>query len=141
MNLRSLAALLFACAAASAHAGFTNAVLLNNAYDATQPLTNGTVYVVENWASFMGEYDGKSGLAVAPGATVVIYVKKEDGTLWADSYKGEQGGAGGAPTYYETIGGTTLYAAWSDTPDFKAADEQKLVPPARRYHWDDEKLV
>ena len=140
MNLRSLAAVLFACAAASAHAGFTKSVVLDGSYDATQPLTNGTVYVVENWASFMGRYDGKSGLAVAHGATVVIYVK--DGKyLSGRGDSGVQGGVGGAPTYYETVGSTTLYAAWSDTPDFKAAGEQKLVPPARRYLWDDEKSM
>ena len=70
----------------------------------------------------------------------MIYVK--DGKYLSDrGDSGVQGGVGGAPTYYETIGGTTLYAAWSDTPDFKVADEQKLVPPARRYHWDDEKFV
>ena len=43
MNLRSLALLLFAYAAASAHAGFTKSVVLDGSYDATQPLQDGTV--------------------------------------------------------------------------------------------------
>lgn len=80
--------------AAPAHAGFTKSVVLDSSYDATQPLTNGTVYVVENGASFLGRYDGKSGLAVAPGATVVIFVK-EGQSLNARANNGDQGGAGG----------------------------------------------
>lgn len=47
MNLKSLAAGLLACAAASAHAGFTKSVVLDSSYDATQPLQDGTVYIVE----------------------------------------------------------------------------------------------
>lgn len=34
------------------------------------------MYVVESSRSFLGSHDGKSGLAVAPGATVVIFVKE-----------------------------------------------------------------
>ena len=47
MNFKSLAIVLFACAAASAHAGFTKSVVLDSSYDATQPLQDGTVYIVE----------------------------------------------------------------------------------------------
>ena len=55
MNLRSLALLLFAYAAASAHAGFTKSVVLDGSYDATQPLQDGTVYVVESSQASWGE--------------------------------------------------------------------------------------
>lgn len=34
------------------------------------------MYVVESSRSFLGSHDGKSGLAVASGATVVIFVKE-----------------------------------------------------------------
>ena len=87
---KTFALSLLVCAAGSTLTGFTNVAYLDGSYDATQPLTNGTVYVVENWASFMGEYDGKSGLAVAPGATVVIYVK--DGKYLMERHAGFQGG-------------------------------------------------
>ena len=47
MNFKSLATVLFACAAASTHAGFTKSVVLDSSYDASQPLQDGTVYIVE----------------------------------------------------------------------------------------------
>ncbi|MBR6588296.1 MAG: hypothetical protein IKK82_12865 [Kiritimatiellae bacterium] len=66
MNFKSLATVLFACAAAYAQAGFTKSVVLDSSYDATQPLQDGTVYIVEESQSSVGKYDGKSGYAVAP---------------------------------------------------------------------------
>ena len=79
------------------------------------------MYVVESSRSFLGSHDGKSGLAVTPGATVVIFVK-EGQSLSARANNGDQSGAGGgtdgsaanAPEIYETVDGTTLYAAWRD---------------------------
>ena len=47
MNSKSLATVLFVCAAVSAQAGFTKSVVLDSSYDATQPLQDGTVYIVE----------------------------------------------------------------------------------------------
>ena len=47
-----------------------------------------------NSVTFEGAYDGKSGLAVAPGAEVVIYVR-ENCTLRASGTNAAQGGPGG----------------------------------------------
>ena len=71
ITLRSLVLASLVCAAGSAQAGFTNVAYLDGSYDATQPLQNGTVYFVTNSVTFDGAYDGRSGLAVAPGAEVV----------------------------------------------------------------------
>ena len=92
--LSAAAAAVFALAA-PALAGFTNSVVLDSGYDATQPLQDGTVYIVEKDVWFEGgASDGKSGLAVAPGATVAIYVKK--GVRFdVRGVDGVRGGAGG----------------------------------------------
>ena len=74
-SLKSLALASLVCAAGSAQVGFTNVAYLDGSYDATQPLQNGTVYFVTNSVTFDGAYDGRSGLAVAPGAEVVIFVQ------------------------------------------------------------------
>lgn len=83
------------CCAAALHAwgGFTKTAYLDGNYDAKQPLQNGTVYVVTNNVEFIGSYDGKSGLAVAPGAEVVIYLQND---CWLDATgnNAETGGAG-----------------------------------------------
>ena len=71
ITLKSLALAFLACAVGSAQAGFTSVAYLDGSYDATQPLQNGTVYFVTNSIEITGAYDGKSGLAVAPGAEVV----------------------------------------------------------------------
>ena len=47
MNSKSLATVLFVCAAVFAQAGFTKSVVLDSNYDASQPLQDGTVYIVE----------------------------------------------------------------------------------------------
>ena len=71
ITLRSLVLASLVCAASVARAGFTSVAYLDGSYDATQPLANGTVYFVTNSIEITGAYDGKSGLAVAPGAEVV----------------------------------------------------------------------
>jgi len=90
---KTFALSLLVCAAGSTLTGFTNVAYLNGSYDATQPLANGMVYFVTNSVTFEGGYDGKSGLAVAPGAEVVISVQ-EDCRLTAKGKSGETGGAG-----------------------------------------------
>ena len=75
ITLRSLVLASLVCAASFARAGFTSVAYLDGSYDATQPLQNGTVYFVTNSIEITGAYDGKSGLAVAPGAEVVIFVQ------------------------------------------------------------------
>ena len=89
----ALALAFFACAAGSAQAGFTNVAYLDGSYDATQPIANGTVYFVTNSVEITGAYDGKSGLAVAPGAEVVIFVQ-EDCRLYVRGKAGDTGGVG-----------------------------------------------
>ena len=95
ITLKSLALAFLACAVGSAQAGFTSVAYLDGSYDATQPLQNGTVYFVTNSIEITGAYDGKSGLAVAPGAEVVIFVQ-EDCRLYIRGMDGETGGTGGA---------------------------------------------
>ena len=94
ITLKSLALAFLACAVGSAQAGFTSVAYLDGSYDATQPLQNGTVYFVTNSIEITGGYDGKSGLAVAPGAEVVIFVQ-EDCRLYVRGMDGETGGMGG----------------------------------------------
>lgn len=85
---------LLICAIGSAYAGFTKSVYLDETYDATQPLADGTVYIVTNDVTFTGAYDGYSGLAVAPGAEVVIFVHTNC-YLRSDGNPGTAGGPGG----------------------------------------------
>ena len=94
LPIKALALALLAGAAGAARAGFTTSAWLDASYDATQPLADGTVYFVTNSVTFEGAYDGRSGLAVAPGAEVVIYVR-ENCTLRANGTNAVQGGPGG----------------------------------------------
>lgn len=146
MNFKSLATVLFACAAVSVQAGFTKSVVLDSNYDATQPLQDGTVYIVEESQSSVGKYDGKNVSSVVLGVPLADCIAATDlpkvaprfgkeflgwfteengaGTKWfnADGTRADT-----APEFYETVGSTTLHAAWRDMQGFNA-ENYKLEP-------------
>lgn len=101
---RRIVLALLVCVASFARAGFTNVAYLDGSYDATQPLQNGTIYFVTNSIEITGTYDGKSGLAVAPGAEVVIFVQ-EDCRLYVRGNDGDTGGMGGGAGGMSAAGG------------------------------------
>ena len=146
MNFKSLATVLFTCAAVSVQAGFTKSVVLDSSYDATQPLQDGTVYIVEESQSSVGKYDGKSVSSVVLGVPLADCIAATDlpkvAPRFGKEFLGwftEENGAGTkwfnadgtwadtAPELYETVGSTTLHAAWRDMQGFKAED-YKLEP-------------
>ena len=98
ITLRSLVLASLVCAASFARAGFTSVAYLDGSYDATQPLQNGTVYFVTNSIEITGAYDGKSGLAVAPGALIVLSMQGF-GERWHPGEKQERLCAAGRMLY------------------------------------------